>query len=1425
MDPAEYAALARRLIDNPQDAEALAAARRLGLRDAGTYALLLEKVGHGSTDRRTASHWFTEAAAVWSTTLGDTRRTESVLRESLRADPWNERAAEWLARMLEVTADPDGLLATLEGRAAACANRTDEVEDGVRRAADIFLYLGHRLNSGPFARADRALGAYERAIALDPANREAIRAARGLYAVAGRWPEVAASFEKERALLHKRADKLQSYREEATLLRSLGDSNGAIRALRYALSMHPNDLVLAEELANAILGRLKAGEAVTRTERLEAAQLFVSLAETYDGEMALAHVLNALRANPGNDVAIDLAFKLAIALGHQAMLSPFAVAYLGENPKGKHAVRVRLDLAGMHETAGRIDDAIKVLAPIERDNMDAAAKITSLMQRTGRVDDVVARMDAHAASLPPMARQGILLEAARLLDKNDRTEAAIAHYEQLLAIHPAHPEALDKVASHLRARKERGPLRDLLILAAGHASTQPGTRRSMLREAAELSLELDDHAKARDILAQLYEENRSDAAVRALYKQVLAKLERWDDVIKILDRQIGAARSAEDVVAVLREHASVHENGRSDRVQAAHSWARIAKLAPEDDEALERAVALYETADCLDEAISLLSAATVRLPEASRPPALARMAALAEKRGMHQDAAEAVAARAALTNDPRDWHEAERLFTVAGGWLQAADALDHQQEADQPPAQQAATHARKAEYLAKAGETARAIEELERACELDPTADAYWVELEWHCESSENQRRFVAFALGRAERLDDKDCRVSVRRRAARTLRDVLHDAQGALAVQRKVLEDLDDTEALTDLAEDAERRGAHQEACDLLLRLEAALSRPSDQLRLLLRVARIRFDQLGDAQGALALLERALLEVDGASAEALEESVRIRSSQQDWPGVAMVLERAEARSSVPEEKLALELRLADVCEHELSDPARAIEHLRAARGIDVGNRDTQQRLARLHESCGQWKELSEVLASLMAGETDREQLVAQALRRASVLDEKLNLSDDALAVLSDLADAGDAQCRAAYVEVADRAGAQRRSAEKLEEWAASAGDDAGQTGFLRGAFDRYLAYGLLKQASQIAARLAATGLFDADAASRLERAALEARDIEVAQAAQGYLMSGREGADRVQEALRQAEALVAAGADRSQVVLAAEAELSALPPVEMAQLIPRLAELCASAEDRLALYERHVARSGGRSERMAAIAAAASVAARSDLMQRCQRLFAMAVSSATQDEDFLPMEQQTVDADRELGGQAVRKAWAHALAEGASNTRMAADRRAELLRRAGRIAYRELGDPAQAFDWFNEATFVRLEATFDTALAQQGDQLRDLTEVLRLVGKRLDDIEQRIDGADSSIALRFGTQDRMREGTLAARKADEPVVQVTYPGERVVEAAASRPPADRAVELASEEVLDDLGGDSVADEVPVTFETGEAAAGMKRGA
>src|SRR5215470_5408654 len=99
MDASEIDVLVQRLVANPHDQEALAYAHNAGNADPKSYAVFLEKVGNATPDPGYASHWLSEAANVWSITLGDAHRAARVLMQAVDKDPTQETAAERLAQL------------------------------------------------------------------------------------------------------------------------------------------------------------------------------------------------------------------------------------------------------------------------------------------------------------------------------------------------------------------------------------------------------------------------------------------------------------------------------------------------------------------------------------------------------------------------------------------------------------------------------------------------------------------------------------------------------------------------------------------------------------------------------------------------------------------------------------------------------------------------------------------------------------------------------------------------------------------------------------------------------------------------------------------------------------------------------------------------------------------------------------------------------------------------------------------------------------------------------------------------------------------------------------------------------------------------------------------------------------------------------
>src|ERR1700690_1477736 len=96
MESGQMEGIVQRLVENPHDEDALTTPHQAGAAAPKSYALLLERVGAETRDPAYASHWLSEAANVWSTTLGDAHRAARVLMQAIERDPTQRTAADRL---------------------------------------------------------------------------------------------------------------------------------------------------------------------------------------------------------------------------------------------------------------------------------------------------------------------------------------------------------------------------------------------------------------------------------------------------------------------------------------------------------------------------------------------------------------------------------------------------------------------------------------------------------------------------------------------------------------------------------------------------------------------------------------------------------------------------------------------------------------------------------------------------------------------------------------------------------------------------------------------------------------------------------------------------------------------------------------------------------------------------------------------------------------------------------------------------------------------------------------------------------------------------------------------------------------------------------------------------------------------------------
>ncbi len=1265
-------------------------AHQAGASDPKSYALLLERVGLETRDAGYSSHWLSEAANVWSTTLGDAHRAARVLMQAIDRDPTQQTAADRLAQLYRDKGDFKALVALLERRAKALAMVSPQTPEIRAELVGMHEELA-RLWNDNLQQPKKAQENLRRAMDLgDPTRQSA------------------------------------ALRDDIAALRAAGDLAGATRALEQARASDPRDAALQQEFGALIVERLAAGENVPDAERAQGAAALVSLAEVYDGEHGLAYSAGALDIDPGHDRAVQLYGFYAQAIGREDDVGARYLAYIAANPNGAMVAEARWLLAASYEGAGQAENAIAVLEPLRAvGDPEAAAKIRQLYGQLGK--SMPSGTPGTVESFPDGAairrgstnaeRADAALDAAQALSTEGKRVEAYKKYREVLELDAAHPEALSWVQDYLRSKRDYAPLLDVLLAAVRASGESVEARRDRLREVAGLcESNLRDTEGAIAAWKQLLTIDHGDEAARLSLTRTLERMQRWDDLASLYEQEENAEVDLEKKLALQKKLIVIHETKRKDLAAAADTWERMANLTPEDDQAIATASKMFTKIGALTRAAQVIASnAPSVVDRVSRSALLARLGELHEELDDPAQAGDAYAD--AAEQDPKNgnklWEAAERCFVAAERWDRAGHAAVQRAELERVPKDQAQHFARSADYLGRVADEAGALANLVLAAELDPANDAYAQQLTDRYTAAMHWSDLVDLLLRRVEFATDGKKRTELRRQAADLYANQLGDKDAARETWRNLLQDGDDEDAIEHLIEDAIERGDHAEASEMFHRLEKAATSGADKARIALREAELIADTVGDVEAAIARYERIVAELDPTCRLALQAIADLQEARDNPAAAANALERELKLAVDPTERAPIASRLANLYE-QIGDLDSTIRALEAVRSADPEDFDALSRLCDLSEKTEKWDKLAELLAARIEVEGDEAEAAVLTRKLSGVLAGKLNRGDEALAALSEMADQGHESVRAAYIELGDQLGWRGIVATKIVEWWLEAKPGPERTGHLRGAFERFADVGRDEDAVRIACEIVRSKGADHALSEHLEKLSIKTRNLDALATAHDLIARELGGIERARELVRQAEVRVSVGGPALEAIQHGEVGLTSVPPSEAEPLLARLAALTEKPEDFVDLYERQVTRCKAPVDRVAALGRAAQVAGSHGQLERARGFFDLALGGAPSDEAVATLEDAARGGDVQTRGDALRRALCGALENGGQGARDGGRTRGSLMRRAAWLLHRDLNDVGEAFRLLEAALVAHVDPLTLDALEDLAHEVAD---------------------------------------------------------------------------------------------------------------
>ncbi|MEM1030167.1 MAG: tetratricopeptide repeat protein [Myxococcota bacterium] len=459
------------------------------------------------------------------------RRLGTIAEERLDAP---ERAIEAYRRASEQAEEPSGILVALD-RLYVATEGWEALGDVLERRAELETEgatraeLLHRLGAlqvDRFEQLDRGLATLRQAADLDPEHagviaqlerlteeehlfEEAAEALDGMYRVAGDAKARARLRNKRISYAPNGAERVRLRLDLAQMLEDeTDDTVAAQEVIQEAIHDDPSDPELLPQLE-----RLAATNAAADPDAWRRAADAVGSALTRSLE---AEEAGAGDGNVTPELSRDLYLRTA--------------GWYREHLDDDETAAARLTQA-LEQDPGCVD-ALTALEEIQRDQGATRALVDSL-RRLAELSDAGGGVDRSSSDLRR--------EAKGLADELEEHDLAEQILRDMLAVDDADVWALtelcevcarknayDELLGHLRRRIELMP--------------EPDALRGLRHRAAEIAAEhLDDPETARDFYEQAFEDDPQDEVASSGLRELYAKLERFDDMLRFTERLVDLA--------------------------------------------------------------------------------------------------------------------------------------------------------------------------------------------------------------------------------------------------------------------------------------------------------------------------------------------------------------------------------------------------------------------------------------------------------------------------------------------------------------------------------------------------------------------------------------------------------------------------------------------------------------------------------------------------------------------------------------------------------------------------------------------------------------------------------------------------------------------------------------------------------------------
>ncbi len=902
---------------------------------------ILQRLADLSRDPAQRVDFFADMANIAETALANPKRAIELWEEVLVIKSNDDQAVHELERLLEGEENWQGLAEAYE-RELRMGTADKE------RRLTLFKALG-RLWQGQLDDPFQAQGAWERARAEEPFDREALDALRGLHQASGNdqaraeileaalasenydqpeqlalWRELAevrtdvfgdrpAAIEAWRAVLALETEDAQAIENLETLYENTGRWSDLVELFRKKLDLIPDEDDRVEtwlQIGQIQQDNLQSAEDAAQTYRdvlafrpseLEASRRLEVIYESLSQWRQLAELLLD-RGNHLAETDDKLQNCLKLATVYEQRLSAPEDAFI------------------VLETANQLvpEDA-HVLAELER-----LAAVTALWKELHEV------YEATLAHLEDDLAISVMLKSATVVrDRLSDAPAAITLFERALAAQTDNEQALRALIALDESEQRWQPLVDVLY---GLAEVTPdyAERGRLFRKIAEVQelklASLDKAVKAWEEALDLDETDKE--CLSALERLQIARRD-WKALIAIYDRRCGVEPERETELRL--QIGGILEQYLRQIDDAIEVYEEVLRIDPSNEVALARLEALYGEREDYDRLLDVYERAYDAARTDEERLRMAKNAAILHE-GYRND----------LRSAAEQW---QRVLALKADDLEAFEAL------------------------VKIYTERREWDDLIKIYEL------------------------------RYETADASDGRADALRAMAEVYRDRIDDVDNAIQMYERVL-----LERRTDRASLDALDGlyATQGQWDQVLEnIERKLEQEKDletRVGLLCRQGEVAASELSDHYRAAASYGRVLKEAPG-NATAVDALLELYRSDERWDKVVETLTHKLQYTKSPIDLATLHVVLAETYSEKLNQPELALQHFEAAERSDPESRRALEALADHYMRTASWEKAMTRLEALVdrTDPNSDKALLASIHKRLGLCAEALYLDDQAV--------------------------------------------------------------------------------------------------------------------------------------------------------------------------------------------------------------------------------------------------------------------------------------------------------------------------------------------------------------------------------------------------------------------------------------------